>query len=201
MAEIVQALSYRSVTNKVVYDVDVRTAFKKLLEQNKQGELVGAEIGVYEGVNALIMLGICNNLKLYLIDDWNNETLTIGEGVKSEIFTNTVRLNAEQNLSWLNGRKIFMHKKSQEAYKDFTDEFFDFIYIDGDHTYDGALRDMDLWYSKLKKGGIFGGHDVGMPDVYKAFTDFVVKNKISSDKIGCELDTSGGRSDWWILKE
>lgn len=41
----------------------------------------------------------------------------------------------------------------------FADNDFDFIYIDGDHTYEGVSRDLDLFLPKIKKGGIVAGHD------------------------------------------
>ena len=42
---------------------------------------------------------------------------------------------------------------------DYDDNFFDFIFIDGLHTYDQVLTDCKNYYSKVKNGGIFAGHD------------------------------------------
>ena len=52
-----------------------------------------------------------------------------------------------------------IHKDSKDAYADFADESIDFLFIDGDHTYKGMLKDLQLWHPKVKKGGIIGGHD------------------------------------------
>ena len=41
----------------------------------------------------------------------------------------------------------------------FEDESLDFIYIDANHAYDFVVEDINLWFPKLKKGGIFSGHD------------------------------------------
>ena len=55
----------------------------------------------------------------------------------------------------------------------FPDESLDFVFIDGIHTYDGVITDCRNYYSKVKKGGIFSGHDYTMiPDVNKAVTEF-----------------------------
>jgi len=35
----------------------------------------------------------------------------------------------------------------------------DFMFIDGDHRYKGIKKDIELWWPKMKKGGIFCGHD------------------------------------------
>ena len=48
---------------------------------------------------------------------------------------------------------------SLDVVGEFPDEFFDFIYIDADHTYEGVKRDLEDWYPKMKKGGVFCGHD------------------------------------------
>jgi len=42
----------------------------------------------------------------------------------------------------------------------FPDEFFDFVYIDALHTYEGSKSDFNAWYPKLKPYGFLGGDDV-----------------------------------------
>ena len=39
------------------------------------------------------------------------------------------------------------------------DESLDFVYIDANHAYDWVVQDIELWYPKVKKGGILWGHD------------------------------------------
>lgn len=48
--------------------------------------------------------------------------------------------------------------KSIEAIKTFPDGYFDFVYIDADHAYAHVVEDM-AWYAKVRKGGLFAGHD------------------------------------------
>lgn len=40
-----------------------------------------------------------------------------------------------------------------------TDDHFDFIYIDGGHTYEDVFKDIKCFYSKMKKGSFICGHD------------------------------------------
>lgn len=66
---------------------------------------------------------------------------------------------------------------------------FDLYLVDGDHTYEGALRDMVNGLPLMKRGGIIAVHDVdtgitiaeATPDhpapVYEAFMDFISANK------------------------
>ncbi len=48
---------------------------------------------------------------------------------------------------------------SFDVVKEFPDEYFDFIFIDADHTYEGCKKDLVDWWPKMKKGGVFCGHD------------------------------------------
>lgn len=41
----------------------------------------------------------------------------------------------------------------------FSDSYFDFVYIDGDHSYAGAKADLRNYYAKVKRGGVIAGHD------------------------------------------
>lgn len=55
---------------------------------------------------------------------------------------------------------------SQLAAKLFPDNSVDFVYIDAEHSRDALLRDIRIWWPKVKPGGIMGGHDyLGFPDV------------------------------------
>jgi hypothetical protein len=48
---------------------------------------------------------------------------------------------------------------SDDAVTKFEDESLDFIFIDGLHEYGQVLTDCRNYWSKVKKGGIFAGHD------------------------------------------
>ena len=48
---------------------------------------------------------------------------------------------------------------SFDAVKHFEDNYFDLVYIDADHTYEGCLRDITDWYPKVKKSGFLLGDD------------------------------------------
>lgn len=41
----------------------------------------------------------------------------------------------------------------------FDDEYFDFVYIDADHTEAAVWADIQAWWPKVRKGGVLAGHD------------------------------------------
>ena len=90
---------------------------------------------------------------------------------------------------------------SDEAAQNFPDEYFDLIYIDGDHSYEGVRKDLEAWWPKVKRGRFFLGDDYshshapvnGMKfEVIEAVDEFANKNGLIVNKL-----TQNG---WAILK-
>ena len=109
-------------------------------------------------------------------------------------------------LSVTNGRVEVIRKESAEGSKGFKDNFFDFIYIDANHTYKYVCEDLALWYPKLKPGGILAGHDYLNGIAYG--TIFGVKRAV--DEFAAKLNkevtaVSGGYKNrrftsWYFIK-
>lgn len=58
--------------------------------------------------------------------------------------------------------KVTIHRlMSNDAIKELDSETYDFIYIDGLHTYDGVKNDIINYLPLVKPGGVIGGHDYG----------------------------------------
>lgn len=102
------------------------------------------------------------------------------------------RMVFKKFLSYNNVKIIreFSHKASEF----FPDNFFDFVYIDADHSRDGCYSDLIHWFPKVKTGGILSGHDYISKEktilyghkvefgVIEAVTEFCQINNISSDQ-------------------
>jgi predicted O-methyltransferase YrrM len=74
--------------------------------------------------------------------------------------------------------------KSSEIMKRLPNEYFDLIYVDADHSYEGTYIDLVLSYEKIKKNGIICGHDFNFvlyPEVVKAVQHFLKNFNLKLD--------------------
>ena len=67
-----------------------------------------------------------------------------------------------------NKTKLFLipaASQNQETFKKtkeiFNNEEIDFLFIDGDHTYNGVKKDYEMYGPLVRKGGIIAFHDIG----------------------------------------
>lgn len=58
--------------------------------------------------------------------------------------------------------------RSHDVLASFPDSYFDAIFVDGDHSFDGIYGDILRSLRKLKPNGILAGHDYGLPAVRAA---------------------------------
>ena len=126
------------------------------------------EIGAFYGANIIsvgLSYGLHNESKLYCIDPWEdyneyneykNEQPhiyeTFNENIKNSGFQDKIIINRGYS--------------NKEVCK-FNDDFFDIIYIDGNHEPEYVLEDAVISFRKLKVNGImifddygWGGHDL-----------------------------------------
>jgi predicted O-methyltransferase YrrM len=81
------------------------------------------------------------------------------------------------NLKAFNSRATIKRGLSWEIADQIDDGSVDLVYIDGDHTYEAVLKDLNAWVPKIKKGGIVCGDDIGWPGVKKAVDEFFLKDQ------------------------
>lgn len=82
-----------------------------------------------------------------------------------------------QRLKPFQDRSEIIRKTSTDAAKDFSDDWFDFCYIDARHDYKSVLEDLSCWFSKVKRGGVIAGHDY--VDGMIEGSDFGVKKAVN----------------------
>jgi predicted O-methyltransferase YrrM len=126
------------------------------------------EIGTFYGANILSVAntyGIHNDSKLYCIDPWEDyDEYSEYKNQQSSIYKSFIS-NIEN--SGHKDKIIINHGYSNLEIPKFQDEFFDIIYIDGNHEPEYVLEDAVLSFRKLKKDGImiFDDYGWGGPDL------------------------------------
>jgi hypothetical protein len=96
------------------------------------------------------------SISLDCIDTWkgNREHAELREVVDGELYSKFVK-----NMMPVRGRYRAIRKCSVEAALGYRDRSLDFVFIDGDHTYESVMDDIGAWLPKVRSGGVIGGHD------------------------------------------
>ena len=131
---------------------DLPALFKEL------GFNVGAEVGVSKGRYSKWLCIKHRKLKLYCIDPWiAYDEYVERHGEKGQVLLNEEFEITKKRLAPFKCELI--RKSSMDAVKDFKDESLDFVFIDGNHSFEYVVDDIAAWSKKVKKGGIVAGHD------------------------------------------
>jgi len=168
----------------------------QFLRKNYNGqELVGVEIGTFGGDNAVNMLNLLKIKKLFLIDPYMEcrPMFKFSQDEWDNIYAKAKRKVRLHDLS--SERVVFIRKCSDKAVGDIPHDL-DFVYIDGDHSREAVKLDIQLYYPKVKYGGVIGGHDYDaiFPSVCKVVNEFVEKENLI-------LFGQHEGSDWWVVKK
>jgi len=118
---------------------------------------IGVEIGVAEGYSSRDFLE--NGLeKLYSVDAWTT-LKQIGDGGFEQPWYDKNYEAAVKLLAPFKERSIILRGFSSDMTKHVPDNSIGLLYLDGDHSYEGVIRDLREWSPKLVKGGVIAGHD------------------------------------------
>ncbi len=161
----------------------------------------GAEIGVQRGKYSQILRDTWKGKELYLIDRWkyysgNKDVANVADDEQKKLYISVVERFIDD------GSVQIIRKDSVEASKQFPDEYFDWIYLDADHSYKGCLSDLKAWYPKLKKGGVFAGHDYVDGKLFggnfkvKSAVDEFIKDK----KVNLYQTEENTLKSWYFIK-
>ena len=140
----------------MVLRFDTRQAMMKALVG--QGKVI-VEVGVFLGEFANFLLSL-QPKQLILIDPWE------GVGQSGDHDGNNVKVAnlPASYMNILNQTRALQHVdvvrgKSAEILPFYKDESIDVLYLDGDHSYEGVKKDLEVGWPKVKKGGWLMGHD------------------------------------------
>jgi len=111
----------------------------------------GVEVGTYKAEYACTLLKANPNLHLTCVDPWK------AYGGVTQDREDLFYALALRRMDGLNVTVI--RKPSLEAVDSFADDSLDFVYIDGDHSFDAAVQDIIRWSAKVRAGGLILVHD------------------------------------------
>lgn len=144
-----------------------------------------AEIGVWKGDFSERIRATAQPRTLHLIDPWRFEPSYPqrwygGAGARNQddmdrIYQDVVRRFADDP-------RVIVHRlDSKSSAKSLAAVTFDWVYIDGDHSYKAVRDDLDLWAPKIRPGGVLAGDDYTWRDeqgtypVKRAVQDFLAQ--------------------------
>jgi len=128
------------------------------------GNITWVEIGVHKGFNPWqVMNRFSNDInKMYLIDPYIPFP-EIHEHFKTQEKQDDHKEMAKGRLSCYESKCIWLEEMSDTASLKFTDGSIDILYVDGDHSFDGVLLDIEKYHKKMKKGGLIIFDDWNLP--------------------------------------
>lgn len=175
----------------------LRTA---LMNLQGHSDLYGVEIGLATGFHAEDILTELDMEHLFLVDPFlpylDHDDKEMQEWLH-EAFDRIVPYRRETHIS-------FLITPSEDAARLFAPDTLDFVYIDGNHHYDAVCKDLELWWDKVRIGGLFCGHDYRRPEVARLHfgTEKTLTTAVQdfAEEKERELHYNLDDMDWWIWK-
>jgi hypothetical protein len=147
---------------------------------NQNNLKIGCEVGIGYGLHAENILKNTNIEKLYLVDPmeyYENDAFPIDivnnggfELLKDEILLNLKKYEKRY--------EFFRTTSTGISNSQIPDNSLDFVFIDGNHSYEYVKNDLEFWYKKVKNSGYITGDDYENYNfgVKQAVDEFVEKN-------------------------
>lgn len=109
-----------------------------------------------------------------------------------------------------NRKRLIARWKSSEIAPIINDNHLDWVYIDAQHSYDGCLEDIELWFPKVRKWWLVSWHDYYTAkkwsliwDTKKRYVeDFWVEQAVNDfcKKHGYKVNVTDKDYTWWFIK-
>lgn len=115
---------------------------------------VVVEIGTLQGWFAWRCLKYLPEATVYCVDPFLDDPVYGDDG---EYNLSCWRKNLKDKFE----KRAFLYRSpsSVEA-TEWHFRYIDFLFIDGDHSYEGVLQDLEGWVPKVRSGGLVAGHDI-----------------------------------------
>ena len=112
-------------------------------------QAVCAEVGVAFGDFTREIIARCEPKKLHLIDAWSSDRYQAGLDQLKREFADDIA----------SGRVVINQGRSTEQLLEFGDRYFDWVYIDTDHSYETTSQELAIAANKVQRDGRILGDD------------------------------------------
>lgn len=169
---------------------------RQLLLQKMPKAAVCAEVGVWRAAFSELILSITSPRMLHLIDPWQfmgefPKRIYGGSVATNQNYMDRVYESVAKKFAG-NPNVVLNRATSERALSAFADGYLDWVYLDGNHSYDFVSSDLRICRSKVKPGGIIAGDDYTWGEkedfpVKRAVQEFVAANGMANpDLIGSQ---------------
>jgi len=167
----------------------------------KDAEWSGVEVGVFAGATLFQLLKNRPHLEMFGVDPW-----VPGSGSNMRDAGNWTRARWDQLYSSVQAnsrlypRRCSLLRMTSERASVALMGWFDFVFIDGLHDYQSVLRDIELWWPHVRRGGFLSGHDYSggpgkHPGVKQAVDEWLSRGDNQNLKLELDFDHT-----WFIRK-
>jgi len=167
---------------------DIKSLVNTIALQGK--DLVGVELGIYRAESFCTLLQCVPNIKkLYGVDNWQPYVDYIKDpydgtpnGASTDREIEYSKFMAYHAIKYCanNHKAEVLEMDSTEAAEKFDDESLDFIFIDTYYSKEQAEKELDVWYPKVKQGGLFMGHDYDTTIIQMIVHEHRHKNNVTT---------------------
>ena len=179
--------------------------------------VLGCEIGVWEGWYTSFLIAN-TSMHIIAIDPWvstDSYSETYGSYTMEDVEKNP-RLRGNDGFVWQEARymaaldnlKGFPSEKwtvlrgySYKLKHFFPNESVDFVYIDGEHSYEAVSKDIADWWPKISPGGILAGHDYNdnNPGSIRAVDEHAQTNSVEFKITGTSPEKGDADAPSWVF--
>lgn len=163
---------------------------------------VGVEVGTLCGEFARSILKKWRGKLLHCIDPWERQDPNVYREPVNDGDWGQAYKSCEKLRDDFPGRVNLIRGYSPGEAARFADGFLDFVYIDSRHDLEAITADLKAWYPKVKRRGLFGGHDFYVDtkwpancEVKTAVVDFAERNGLIVHQT-----IAPGDAGWWFIK-
>jgi hypothetical protein len=152
-----------------------------------------AEIGVWKADFSHQVAALAKPREFHLIDPWAfvpafSKRWYGGAAARSQADMDTIHQGVVVRMTEFPG--IVIHRQSSlAAAASVPDRTFDWVYVDGDHSFAAVKADLEAWWPKMKSGGFLVADDYNWKDeagrrsVKLAIEAFVAEHRLAGPVI------------------